>query len=89
MLAQLVLTSCAPPSLREEYASGVTGPGKMRDSWTDPDSSLSLKPSKARPGLDVMNPRRRVDMRMRSKCLLLFATEFGGRFVMQLNWDDS
>lgn len=87
MLAQLVLTSCAPPSLRD--ASGVTGPGKMRDSWTDPDSSLSLKPSKARPGLDVMNPRRRVDMRMRSKCLLLFATEFGGRFVMQLNWDDS
>lgn len=37
----------------------VISPGKMRDPRADLDSSLSLKPSKVRPSLDVMNYSRR------------------------------
>lgn len=62
----------------------VISPGKMRDSRADLESTLRLKPSKARPSPEVMNDSRHVDARMRNKHLL-FATEF----VAQLNWDNS
>ena len=47
----------------------------MRDSRADLESTLRLKPSKARLSPDVMNDSRHVDERMRNKHLL-FATEF-------------
>lgn len=63
---------------------GVTSPGKMTDSRADLDSTLRLKPSKARPSPDVMNDSRHVDARMRNKHLMLFATEFSAGLLRSL-----